>query len=147
MGQNEYALVGVYRRDPVRPRGGFWYGFSWVLVLWVELTGGIVGVLVSRRVLDADAVLQHQPSELAGVGGLPDRICVGLKDQLVAHGIEGDHPVCAVGVIGVTETAKEVGVIAMQGGVFVANGNGLDAINVNFHAVFTGWIADEIGRL
>ena len=32
------ALVGVYRRGPVRPRGGCVCGFSWV-VLWVELTG------------------------------------------------------------------------------------------------------------
>ena len=139
------TLGGGLRRGLARLRVhcGCVCDFSWV-VLWVELTGGIGGVLVSRRVLDADAVLHHQPSELAGVRGLPDRIPIGLKDQFVAHGIEGDHPVCAVGVIGVTETAKEVGVIAMQGGVFVANGNGLDAVDGYFHVGGIYWIKKTI---
>ena len=113
----------------------------------MELTGGIVGVLVSRRVLDADAVLHHQPSELGVIRDFPDRIPVGLKDQLVADGIEGDHPVRAIGVIRVTETAKEIGMVAMSVFVLVADADRLDAINVNFHAVFTGGIADEKAKV
>ena len=104
-----------------------------VLDLWVELTGGIVGGIISHRVLNADTVLQHQSSELAGVGGLPDRIPVGLKDQLITDRIEGDHPVRAIGVIRVTERPKEVGVIAMSVFVLVADADRLDAIDVNFH--------------
>ena len=104
-------------------------------VLWVELTGGIVGVLVSRRLTEVDAVLQHQPSEITSVGNLPHRIPVGFKHQLVAHRIEGDAPVAAVGVIGVAERAEEVGVIAMSIFVLVADRNRLNAINVNFHGL------------
>ena len=119
----------------MRPRGGFWYDFSW-WDLWVELTGGIVGVLVSRRVLDADAVLHHQPSELGVIRGLPDRIPVGLKNQFVTDAVERDHPVRAIRVIGVTETAKEIGMVAMSVFVLVADADRLDAVDGCFHVMF-----------
>jgi len=71
--------------------------------------------------VDINTVLQHQRGKLAGVGNLPHRIPVGLKDQLITDGIQGDAPVLTVGVIGMTKRAEEIGVVAMSIAILVAD--------------------------
>ena len=113
MGRNENALVGVYRRDPVRLRGGFWYGFSWDLVLWVELTGGISG----ENGWKVDAVGFQQAVERLMVELLPNGVTIRRENQCVTDGIEVNGPILAFRVFGVAETAEVFGVAAMR--VFV----------------------------
>ena len=110
MGRSEDALVGVYRRDPVRLRGGFWHGFSWDLDLWVELTGGISG----KNGWKVDVVGFQQAVERLVVELLPDRVTIGRENQCVTHLIEVDSPILTVGVLWVLERAEILGVAAMR---------------------------------
>ena len=101
MGRSGNALVGVYRRDPVRLRGDCGNGFSWVLVLWVELTG--------------------------------------LKGQ------SGDAILTTIGCHYVDGAER---MDFNDGANLAVDRDGLaDGGFRGIHAVFTGGIADEIGRL
>ena len=83
--------------------------------------------------VDINTILRLDSSKLVRLVELPNRIAVGLENQLVAHRVKGDAPVLTFGVIGMTERAEEIGVVAMSIFVLVADADRLNAIDVDFH--------------
>ena len=89
-----------------------------VLVLWVELTGGI-GYENGWQI---DAVGFQKRIKRLMVVLLPYWIAIGRENQCIAHLVQVDSPVCAFGVLRVTERAEIFGVAAARLLVFFLNG-------------------------